>query len=46
VKNLGGYKAAILRGAQNDKNSLLIAHWYKNRQLERIYGKRCIGAVR
>jgi len=29
VKNLGGFKGEILRGAQNDKNSLLIAHWYK-----------------
>jgi hypothetical protein len=26
VKNLGGFKREILRCAQNDKNSLLIAH--------------------
>jgi hypothetical protein len=26
VKNLGGFKAEILRCAQNDKKSLLIAH--------------------
>ena len=30
MKNLGGFKREILRCAQNDKNSLLIAHWYKN----------------
>jgi len=30
VKNLGGLKGEILRGAQNDKNSLLIAQWYEN----------------
>jgi hypothetical protein len=30
VKNLGGIKREILRGVQNDKKSLLIAHWYQN----------------
>jgi hypothetical protein len=30
VKNLGGYQVEILRYAQNDKNSLLIADLYKN----------------
>ena len=28
MKNLGGLKREILRYAQNDKNGLLIAHWY------------------
>ena len=30
MKNLGGYKIEILRYAQNDKNSLLIAGLYEN----------------
>jgi hypothetical protein len=29
VKNLGGLKKEILRCAQNDKKSLLIAYWYQ-----------------
>ena len=29
MKNPGGLKREILRSAQNDKNSLLIAHRYK-----------------
>ena len=27
MKNLGSSKREMLRGAQNDKNSLLMAHW-------------------
>jgi hypothetical protein len=30
VKNVGGVKVEILRGAQNDKNNLLIARLYEN----------------
>ena len=29
MKNLGGFKREILRGAQIDNNSLLLAHWYE-----------------
>ena len=29
MKNLGSLRREILRGAQNDKNSLLMAHWYE-----------------
>ena len=30
MKNLGSFRREILPGAQNDKNSLLMAHGYKN----------------
>ena len=36
MKNLRGFKREILRCAQNDKNSLLIAHWY-NTQINDIW---------
>jgi len=38
VKNLSGFKGEILRCAQNDKNSLLIAPWYHNRHHELSLG--------
>jgi hypothetical protein len=41
VKNLGGFKREILRCAQNDKKSLLMALWYEGRT-GKFFAHRCL----